>query len=294
MKKNTSNEQSPTPAESILQLLQIIAGDTSLGSDLSQAWVIREFQPGEDLNRDSNDTDNFLYLICHGQVCLWGFDATLGREVSTQLLVGAQTFGGEHLLDHQTLPYRAIAASAGCVAQIPIFDLKQCLNRIPNLESDLQLFTYQQQALIFFKTHTKLRSVSNSTLEKLLSYLVAMKITTGSSLREATAPAQGRFWLAGGRIDNSQQIGDSWIYPDVTLSDAIAQTNVLVYYLSREHWESVKAIAPHLFPQQTNLQIIQIPLPVPGITEQPDYAKIDFPEGGNQPQSKAKLWTNYL
>ncbi|MBE9197941.1 MULTISPECIES: cysteine peptidase family C39 domain-containing protein [unclassified Nodularia (in: cyanobacteria)] len=301
MTKNTRNQQSPTPPVSILKLLQIVEGDTSLESDLSQSWVIREFQAGEDLNGHTEDSSNFLYLICQGQVGLWAFDATLGQEVSTQLLLAEQTFGAEHLFFHQTLPYRAIATSAGCVAQIAIADLKQCLHSIPDLESDLQLFTYQQQALIFFKTHTQWRSLTSSTLEELLSYLVAMKITAGSSLQAATAPAQGRFWLAGGKIDNSQHIGDSWVYPDDTLTDGIAQTDVLVYHLSIEHWESVKALAPDLFPepkaQQTNSQIIQIPLPLPQSTEDdPDTSeveKIDFPQGGNQPKFRAKLWPNY-
>ncbi|TVP58427.1 MAG: peptidase domain-containing ABC transporter [Nodularia sp. (in: Bacteria)] len=305
MKKNTSNQQSPTPVASILQLLQIVAGDTSLGSDFSQAWVMREFQLGEHLNGDTEDSNNFLYLICQGQICLWGFDATLGQEVPTQLLLATQTFGADDFFCPQTLPYRAIAASAGCMAQITIADLKQWLHSIPNLESDLELLTYQQQALIFFRTYTELRSLTSATLEELFSYLVAMKITAGSSLREVTVPAQGRFWFAGGKIDNSQHIGDSWGYPDLTFTDGIAQTDLLVYYLSIEHWESVTEIAPDLFPEQpetqlSNSQLIQIPLPVPQTTEQPDdhtdaseVEKIDFPEGGNQPQSRSKLWPNY-
>ncbi|GAX35595.1 peptidase domain-containing ABC transporter [Nodularia sp. NIES-3585] len=307
MKKNTSHQKSPIPAASILQLLQIVAGDTSLGADFSQAWVMREFQPGEHLNRDTEDSNNLLYLICQGQVCLWGFDATLKQEVPTQLLLAAQTFGADNFFCHQTLPYRAIAASAGCMAQIAISDLKQWLHSIPNLESDLELLTYQQQALIFFKTYTEWRSLTSHTLPELLSYFVAIKITAGSSLIEATAPAQGRFWLAGGKIDNSQQIGDSWVYPDITVNHGIAQTDLLVYHLSIEHWESVKALAPDLFPeqpelgeQQTNSQITQIPLPVPQNTEQPhdhpdtsELEKIDFPEGGNQPKSRTKLWPNY-
>ncbi len=301
MKNNTTNQQSPTPAASILQLLQIVAGDTSLGSDFSQAWVIQEFQPGEDLNGDTEDTNNFLYLICQGQVRLWGFDATLGRKVSTQLLLAAQTFGGEHLFCHQTLPYRAIAATAGCVAKIAIADLKQWLDCIPNLESDLQLFTYQQQALIFFQTYTEWRSLTGATAEELLSYLVALKITAGSSLREATAPTQGHFWLAGGKIDNSQQIGDSWVYPDVTPNDGIAQTDLLVYHLSTEDWESLRAIAPEKpeTEKQSNSHLIQIPLPVPQSPAQLNHvdtsevANIDFPPEGNPQKSRAKLWTHY-
>ncbi|MEA5516040.1 cysteine peptidase family C39 domain-containing protein, partial [Nodularia sp. UHCC 0506] len=309
MKKNTSNQQSPTPAASILQLLQIVAGDTSLGADFSQAWMTREFQPGEDLNGDSEDTGNFLYVICQGQVRLWGFDATLGREVSTQLLLAAQTFGGEHLFCDQTLPYRAIAVSAGCVAQIAISDLKQWLHCIPNLESDLQLLTYQQQALLFFNTYIQWRSLTSATPEELLFYLIAIKITAGSSLLEATQPAQGRFWLAGGKIDNSLQIGDSWLYPDVRFNDGIAQTDLLVYYLSMEDWESVQGLGKlsaeiareQSQTKQTHSAIIQIPLPVPQSIEPPQnepedisaVAKIDVPKWDNQPKLITNLGTKY-
>ena len=302
MNNNTSNQQSPTPAASILQLLQIVAGDTSVGSDFSQAWVIRDFQAGEDLNGDIENTSNCLYLICQGQVRLWGFDATLGREVSTQLLLAAQTFGGENLFCDQTLPYRAIAISAGCVAQIAIDDLKKWLHSIPNLESDLQLSTYQQQALIFFKTYTEWCSLTSATPEELLPYLIAIKITSGSSLLEATAQTQGRFWLAGGRIDNSLQVGDSWVYPDVTFNDGIAQTDLLVYYLSTEDWESVTATVPEnpaAEAESTNSPIVQIPLPVPQSSEQPEddpdleLENIDVSQGINQPKSSPKLLTKY-
>ncbi len=44
------------------------------------------------------------------------------------------------------------------------------------------------------------------------------------------------------------RIGEYWGYPDLTLPIGIAQTNLLVYHLSLEHWESVRTIAPELFP----------------------------------------------
>jgi len=306
MKKNTSNQQSPARVASILQLLEIVTGNTSLTPDLYPSWGIREFQPGEDLNGDTEDGSNFVYLICEGQVRLWGFHPSLGREVSTQLLVAGQTFGGYNFFCHQILPYRAIAVSAGCAAQITISDLQRLSYLIPNLESDLQQLIYQQQALIFFKTHTELALLSSSTLQEFLPYLVALKITAGSSLVQATGGAQGRFWLAGGKIDNSQQIGDSWKFPDDAFTDGIAQTDLLVYYLSVEYWECVKEILPQLFPQQAevenqqihNPQIIQIPLPVPQGSEQPNQ---DFDAGSllaasveeKQPKSKSNSWPSY-
>ncbi|MBW4557763.1 MAG: ATP-binding cassette domain-containing protein [Trichormus sp. ATA11-4-KO1] len=322
MQKDTNNQQSPTPEAAILKFLKIVVGDTSIISDFSQFWVIREFQLGDELSSYAlnGDTEDFLYLVCHGRVRLLGFDATLKREVSTQLLLTEQTFGADHLFCHQPLPYRAIAASAGCIAQIAISDLKQWLQRLPKLKSYLQQLTCKQQALIFFKSYTELRSLTSSTLRELLPYLVATKITAGSSLVETTSSVKGRFWLAGGKIDNSLQIGDSWGYPDITPTDGIAETDLLVYHLSTNNWELVRAIAPQLFPEKSapvaaaeSAPITQIPLPVPhhnrdwaleiGDQEQaestteaellPNVEEINFPQAENQPRLRNKLWRSY-
>ncbi|MDF5737702.1 MULTISPECIES: hypothetical protein [unclassified Nostoc] len=66
---------------------------------------------------------------------LLAFNATIGREVSTQLLSVNQTFRIDHLFCKQPLAYRAIAVSACFLAQINISDLRQWLQGIPNLKN---------------------------------------------------------------------------------------------------------------------------------------------------------------
>ncbi|MEH2241254.1 hypothetical protein [Nostoc sp.] len=138
--KYTSNQQSPTPKVAILKNLRIVAGDTNLESEFSQVWVLREFQLGGEvtiygIDGETEDNNNLVYLVCQGRVRLLAFNATIRREVSTQLLSVKQTFRVYHLFCKQPLAYRAIAASASFLAQINISNLRQLLQRIPNLEN---------------------------------------------------------------------------------------------------------------------------------------------------------------
>ncbi|AFY32104.1 cysteine peptidase family C39 domain-containing protein [Calothrix sp. PCC 7507] len=267
----TSKQPSPTPKAAILKFLRMVAGDTSLASDLTKSLVLREFQLGDELTTyglggEIADSSNILYLVCQGRVRLLGFDATLGREVSTQLLLADQAFGADDLFCHEFLPYRAIAASAGYVAQIAVDDLKLWLQRLPNLENYLQQLALERQALIFYKTQTEWRSLTSLTLRQLLPYLKAITITAGSSLVTATSPSKGRFWLASGQLENLSattevlQVGESWGYPDVKVAEAIAQTDLLLYHLPIEHWESARDIAPQLFPHGCEDKEADIPL----------------------------------
>ncbi|MBW4611757.1 MAG: ATP-binding cassette domain-containing protein [Desmonostoc vinosum HA7617-LM4] len=256
------NQNSPTLKAAILNLLRLVAGDTSIGSDFSQVWVIREFQLGDELtsyglDQETADDSNSLYLVCQGRVRLLTYDATIEREVSTQLITTEQTFGADHLFYKQPLPYRAIAASAGLIARIKISELKRWLQHLPSLENYLQRFAVERQALIFFKSCTELRSLTSLTLRQLLPLLIKTHISAGSSLTEATPASKGRFWLVSGKIDNSSpDLGKSWGYPGVTPQVA-AQTDLLVYHLPFEYWESARAIAPHLFPNQHKPEIQQ-------------------------------------
>jgi ATP-binding cassette subfamily B protein len=254
----TTNQHSLTPKETILRLLKIVTGDTTLASDFSQVWVLREFQLGDDLasytpDRQTEDSNNVLYLVCKGRVRLLGFDATFGREVPTQLLLVEQTFGADHLFCYQPLPYRAVAASAGFVAYIRLYDLNQWLQRLPTLDDYWRQLACERQALIFFKTNTELRSHTSHSLRKLLPYLVQTKISAGSALVSVTPLSLGRFWLVHGKIISSTaktqppSVGESWGYPDTTIPDWIAKTDLQVYHLPKEYWQSDDAIAPEFF-----------------------------------------------
>ncbi len=333
LKKYTTNQQSLTPEAAIIKLLQVVAGDTNLVLDFSQFWAVQEFQLGDELTNyaivqeTKNNSNNILYLVCQGRVRLLGFDTTVGREVSTQLLLAQQTFGADHLFCDQALPYRAIAAGEGLVAQINITELQSWLQRLPNLESYLQQLAIERQTLLFFKSYTELRSLTSSTLRQLLPYLQPIKITAGSSLQEAAPPANGRFWLASGKVQTISaatippRIGESWGYPHVTLPVGIAQTDLLVYHLTIEHWESVRAIAPQLFHDQDELikeqqqpdtfttsdcksqillpKLIDLPsrnsqseTPVSTSTAL-EIPEIDFLPAESQRQSKVRFWRSY-
>ncbi len=325
--KYTSTQQSPTLKVAILKFLRLVAGDTSLESEFSQVWVLREFQLGDNLtsyglDEETEDSSNFIYLICQGRVRLLAFDATIGRLVSTQLLLAEQTFGADHLFSKEPLAYRAIAASTSFVAQISISHLRLWLQRIPNLENHLQQLALERQTLIFFKSRTELRSLTSLTLQQLLPYLVETKINAGSSLVEAAPPTKGRFWLASGEIQNLS-VGESWGYPDVTIPGAltqpITQTDLSVYHLPAEHWESVIAFAPQLFPNKSepvrpqqcappvnSLQISPAPIRLPNLTNSPlsnsksesplsirAAPEVDFPQHRDKPWSIARLWRPY-
>ncbi|MBE9209801.1 ATP-binding cassette domain-containing protein [Nostoc sp. LEGE 06077] len=300
-----------TPESTMIQLLSIVVGDTNLVSEFSQFWTINKFQLGDNLteytdNIITENKNNYFYLVCQGRVRLLSFDATLGREVSTQLLLAEQTFGADNLFGDRPLSYRAIGASPGFVAQITIEDLQIWLQRLPNLAQHWQKLALERQALIFFKSYSELRSLNSTTLRQFLPQIITTKISAGTSLNTATPATAGRFWLAGGTT-TSLLLGDSWGYPDVTSPDAIAETDLLVYQLPIERWKSAQAFAPQIFTTQdqdtqqkvkpqnlppcdlqdqsfTENKITQIPLPQPEYS-QPEISsasEIDFP-----PQPKA-------
>jgi hypothetical protein len=320
----TSNQQSSTLKEAILKFWRSVGGDTSLVSDFTEAWDLREFQLGDDLTKYDPNGEiadrSFLYLVCQGRVRLLGWDATLGREISTQLLLTGKTFGADDLFCYEPWRYRAIAASGGCVAQITIADLGLWCQRLPHLKSYLQQLAVERQALIFFKSCTELRSLCSQRLRQLLPYLVATKIPAGSSLVEATPQALGRFWLLSGKIENLSTVnippvvGASWGYPQMTIFSGIAQTDLFVYHLSMEHWESARAIAPQIFSHgcelgsqsESKLQIAPKPQPVPQVIElpiphpEPEISAtviaeddIDFPQQRNQGGFRPRFWRPY-
>jgi HlyB family type I secretion system ABC transporter len=244
---------SPTPLAAILQLLKAAAGDTNHAGDFSQVWKIRSFELGDELqNTKSSD---ILSLVCQGRVRLLGYDTCCGREVSTQLLLPGETFGGDKLFFPSTFDYRAIAASPVRIAFVEIPDLQVWLQQIPTLQSYLQQAVQTRQGLIFFKTMTELRSSSSYTLQKILPHLMKMAIKAGESLQEINPASQGRFWLMDGCVCTasteapSPQIGESWGYPDATPDAWSAETDLVVYQLPAEYWESTKSLvlpSPHL------------------------------------------------
>lgn len=258
--QSQSKARENTPNVVVLDLLRLVQADTKLASDFSKAFEVKEFQLGDEIvtynlpifSVDSKQNICGFYLVCQGRVRLLSFDAKQQREVSTLVLEAGETFGADNLFSNETLPYRAIAASAGMVTYIPIAALEAWLNKIPNLGDYLHQQTIQRQCLIFCKTSTELRSLSSHQLQQLLPYLVQKRVKNGEVLVQATPPNSGHFWLRSGLIRSKlgefppPVVGQSWGYPDLTLADWSAQTDLVVYQLPKEHWQEVQAILPML------------------------------------------------
>ncbi len=246
----------------ILNLLRLVQADTNLALEFSNAFEVREFQLGDELTQHNvpaplgdyvhDEHNGDFYLVCQGRVRLLGFDPNQQREVSTQVLEAGETFSAENLFCNEPLQTRALAASAGLVAQISIANLKPWLEQLPSVQALVRQQAIERQCLIFFKTCTQLRSLRNHQLRQLLPYMVETRINSGESLLQATPPGNGRYWLRSGLVQSQlgacvpPSVGQSWGYPDKTLADWIAQTDLLVYHLPRENWETAQAIAPTL------------------------------------------------
>lgn len=78
-------------------------------------------------------------------------------------------------------------------------------------------------------------------------------VSADSTLAEATPPSKGRFWLRSGKIlsatleNQPPQVGESWGYPDATIPDWVAKTDLLVYHLPQQYEELASTIAPEIF-----------------------------------------------
>lgn len=185
------------------------------------------------------------YLICDGRVRLLcqGFPAH--RQIPATALEAGDVFGADELFCATPLPYQAIAASFCRIAQIPYQPLRALLERLPQLQEHLAQMAQQREYLIFFRRFTQLRSRPSSTLKQvLLPRLVKHKVPAGQSLAEAIPAETGHFWLRAGQIDSQSnpstapKIGESWGYPNPIPTDWVAQTDLMVYKLMLNPWET--------------------------------------------------------
>ncbi len=249
--------------DAILNFLKLVQADNSQALALSKAFEILDFQIGDELANYTNAalTENSVHseqsaayyqIICQGRVRLLGFDSKQKRETSTLVLQAGEAFGTENVFGNQPRLTRAIAASGGIVARLPITELKQWLEKLPHLGEFLSQQAQQRQCLIFFKTSTELRSLSSHQLLQLLPYFAETRIDRGESIIKATTPGTGRFWLLSGQIQSQSNenqpptVGQSWGDPAEIPADWIAETTLLAYQLPRENWEAASAIAPIL------------------------------------------------
>ncbi len=249
-----------TASSAIYQLWEKVIGDTYLASEFNQAWMLSKFELGDELtkyncNQHSAVSGGVIYLVCQGKVRLLAFDASLGKEVSIQLLHPNQLFGGDDKFCNQSQEYRAVASSDGIVAQISLQHLDIWLQRYPVLFDYFSQRVQSRQKLIFFKTQTELASIklpassNTSVLQKLLPNILSTDISACSLIAELP---EGIYWLVNGEIGSisgtsqSPIVGESWGYPNAITSDLISQTDLSLFYLPKEQCDSVAEILPEL------------------------------------------------
>lgn len=247
--------------ECLLKQVRLTSEKKALVQDLSRSFKIFEGQMGDCLSEFPASSTNYgqqekksqyFYLICQGRVRLLSFDADKQKEVSVQLLAEGETFGSDSFFCKVFLPYRAIAASPVKVAKISLDKLQPFLARVPELQKKWLAVARQRQRLIFLKTSTVLRSLPSHRIQQICPYLVERRIAKGESITRAAPPETGRFWLRKGKIQNqSPEMLFTWGYPDLTLVDWVAQTDLLVYQLPKENWDAAIAIAPILGGKQS-------------------------------------------
>jgi ATP-binding cassette subfamily B protein len=261
--QTTSRKRSASESISAFeQLLTFLNIESSLAVNLSEQAEVYSYELGDEiaivanslspnvydhkLNQSTNSVhdkhEDGIYLICQGQVRLLASEPTKNRDVSVSRLEAGELFGGDrHLFTLEPLPYQAIAASPVIVAYLSVKTLQTWLDRFPQWREELQTTTDKRQRLIFFKTQTELRRLTSSQLRELLPQISERQIQPQTPLKTATPASEGRYWLYQGEIGGTESIpqqGQSWGYPDTTPPAWVAQTPLLVYHLSTEHWQT--------------------------------------------------------
>jgi subfamily B ATP-binding cassette protein HlyB/CyaB len=249
----------------IQKAFEEVGGEPALVAKLNTACEICEFQLGDEITQyqTSDNSNNFVeieqsdslrdsfasrnfYLVCEGRVRLLGVEASQQQEISAVVLEVGAIFGTDNLFIETVLPYRAIAAGTCQIGRIAATTLELILEEFPQLQQHLQQEFQERQRLIFFKTQTDLRSLPPHQQQllwpHLLPYIAESQIPAGVSLAEHCQNSNNHFWLRCGQIQGQAPpiLGSNWEYSDVK-SDWIAVTDLLIYQLSSEQWNSAKA-----------------------------------------------------
>jgi ATP-binding cassette, subfamily B, bacterial HlyB/CyaB len=255
---------------SLSKLLAAIAEDIALVDSLSQSLnsldQIYLLQLGELLpqitfpqNADPAAGISGSYLVCRGQIRLLGQEPSGDRTFSIQLLQAGDVFGGDFVCS-TALPYHAIAASEAEVIHLSAETLTAWQAQIPSLHAWFHKQAEMRQTLLFFKTATSLKTLPSQHIQELLLYINETKIAAGCALDQTVLSEQAHFWLRQGTIKSGQAqddpnqngqhppptVGQSWGYPSDTVTNWIAATDLIVYELAIDHWDSAIAIAPML------------------------------------------------
>jgi ATP-binding cassette, subfamily B, bacterial HlyB/CyaB len=253
----SSLDNSSTIAQSIARILTTDQAEAAVISQISQSFEIEYFQLGEEIlvpspAQDSVFTSDF-YFICQGQVRLLCQGRQQSRAVTAMLLEKDHGFGADQLFIAMPLPYRAIAVGTVQIARLAADRLKQLLESSPVLRSQLQQAALQREQILFFKTETALSACSSHQLEQFMPMVTEKKVLAGESLAQVASGDAGHFWLRQGKImggvspSSAEQLSAvHWGYPGSTPPEWIAQTDLRIYYLSRQHWQTASAMIPNL------------------------------------------------
>ncbi|MFM1843671.1 MAG: transporter ATP-binding protein [Cyanobacteriota bacterium] len=235
---NLSQNQGQIPAH-LIELLEPIA--FQLGDLITTVPV--DYQS----NGHGSSSHSDLYLVCQGRVRLLTFNTAKQQMLSVQLCQEGSTFGGDERWQVPTFPYQAIAASPVQVIKFSPEALIGWLDLFPDFDHRWNQGAQERQLFVFLKSLTPLGNVSSQRLQQLLPMIHAQTIPAGESL----ALESGHFWLRQGQIsgqDPAQMmgIGAEWGYPEPVPADWTAQSDLDVYYIQPEDWQTATAIAPIL------------------------------------------------
>ncbi|MGD1699453.1 ABC transporter transmembrane domain-containing protein [Dapis sp. BLCC M229] len=296
--KKISTYDSSTPTtqanSAILEKLIKLQIDTAIASDLLKNSQTNEFQLGDELIKNENEINDFIYLVCEGRVRILAFDSEQQQEIPVDVLETGEIFGGDNLFTDNIKLYRAIAASQGQIVKIDLTQLQPLLKKQPQLEQHLQEQTQQRQCQIFLKTCTEWRSLPSHQLRPILPHFQEIQIPAGEILTIATPGETAHYWLNSGQISTTQTeipTFPSWGYPDKTPTDWQAETQLSVYKLPKQQWDQLISLLknPNKTPRKKAVTIhsqqitADTPPPTPENSQSPPKEnKVLFPKPINR------------
>jgi ATP-binding cassette subfamily B protein len=245
--------------------------DPAFVSKLTAQLDVRDFELGEEIvayqpqspghEASAGDRQNsLLYVVCQGRVRLLCPSIDRQREVPAEMLGIGATFGQEHHFCRTSLPYRTIAAAKCRIVCIAAADLDTLCKGTPQLWTRLYRQAQKRECLLFFKYFSPEGYLPSKRLQSLSEVLRECRIEAGMYLSQAAPANVGRYWLRqgiiGDRTDSSPtppSVGEGWGYPQTVPVSWVAETDLLLYKLPKEHWEKAKEALPALTDASANV-----------------------------------------
>lgn len=245
----------------VLNLFPDVQIDPSLVTSFNQTFASAQCQLGEELwsytpsdghAPTTQPREETLFVVYQGRVRLLSWDDERKRDVSIAVLKPGGIFGVDRLVGTVNFPYRAVTSSSSQIVYVSARKLEPWLKQLVPVRNYLERQTQQRDRVIFFKTQTALKSISCHQLQELVPLVTEHNITAGEHLAIALSDRAGRFWLRSGKIQSRDNhatppiIGETWIVPDTVVNSWTAQTNLLIYHLPIQHWETIQTLIPSL------------------------------------------------